>query len=114
MIFTIKPKFLIRLLKRISESQWDGPISLFASRGRVELQANGIVGETCAQVWDDGQCRVLAPRLFEIVRRFQLETGITIYVNGGFLRIRSAAVPVLSAGAWTATSENLQCDFATD
>ena len=114
MIFTITPKLLIHLLETIFKSGGDGPVSIFASRGRVQMEGNGILCEASAQVWDDGQCRVLARRLFEVVRYFQFENGITIDVNGGFLRIRSAAVPVLSAGAWTAASDDWQCDFATD
>jgi hypothetical protein len=119
MIFTIKPGLLLHLLESVPGCEWEKPnqpsaVRLQASCGRVHVKANGIVAEADAQVWDDGQCRVLAARLLEVVKRFQFEPGITVNVNGGFLRIRSAAVPVLSAGAWTATADSVPGDFATD
>lgn len=113
-MFTVKPAFLIRMLDSATVSGWQGPVSLFASRGRVQLEGNGVSCQACAQVWDDGQCRVLARRLNEVVRRFQCESGVTVSVTAGFLRIRSAAVPVLSAGAWTEPPDLVQGDFATD
>lgn len=114
MMFTVKPAFLIRMLETATRCEWQGPVSLFASRGRVQLEGNGILCQASAQVWDDGQCRVLARKLRKIVQHFQFEAGITVCVSGGFLRIRSGAVPVLSAGAWTDLPEHSYCDFATD
>lgn len=119
MIFTIKPVLLLNLLESVLGSKREKPgqsdaVRLQASRGRVQVQADGTASEAGAQVWDDGQCRILTTRLLEVVKRFQFEPGITVDVNGGFLRIRSAAVPVLSAGAWTAAADGVPGDFATD
>lgn len=113
MMFTVKPEFLMGMLQALTRRGWQGPVSLFASRGRVQLEGNGIVCQAGAQVWNDGQCRVLVQSLVEIVKRFQFESGITVYVSGGFLRIRSGAVPVLLSVAWTELPEDLG-DFATD
>lgn len=117
-MFTIKPELLVRMTEVVSAGKPEPgrtpSVRLRASRGRLYLECNGARAESNVLVWDDGQCRVEAGRLLAVGKRFQLEPAVTVDVSGGFLRIRSAAVPVMACSAWTAAAEAGQNDFATD
>jgi hypothetical protein len=119
MMFTIAPDELIRMLAATGigpaeETRAQRVVYLQASRGRVAVGCNDTWAEADSVTWNDGQCRMMASKLFAAVSRYRLEPIITVDVAYGRLRIRHSEVPVLGCCPWTAVSEAEQSDFATD
>lgn len=126
MTFMIGPKRLIEMIERTERNQIPDTcgkgcphpqptVRLKASRGILSVECSGRRHEEKTVVWADGQCRLAMPDLLNFLRRFQLESAVTVDVNCGLFRIRHLALRVLGGvGAWTATSDVGECDFATD
>jgi hypothetical protein len=125
MIFMIGPRRLIEMIELTEMIDTPDPdsndpphsprtVCLQASRGTLAVECSGQRSEQKVVVWTEGQCRLAIAELLDFLRRFQLESAVTVEVSGGMLRIRHLAMRVLGACAWTATSEVGQCDFATD
>ena len=125
MTFMIGPRRLIEMIQLTEIIDMPDPgindpphtsrtVCLQASRGTLAVECSGQRSEQKVVVWAEGQCRMAITELLTFLRRFQLESAVTIEVSCGMLRIRHLAVRVLGASAWTATSDVGQCDFATD
>ena len=126
MTFTIGPRKLIEMIETTELNQRPDPgpsscprvprtVRLKASRGILSVECRGQRRQEEVMVWADGQCRLARAELLQFLRRFQMESTVTVDVNCGLLRIRHLAVRLLGGvGAWTATSDVGECDFATD
>jgi len=125
MTFMIGPRKLIEMIELTEMIDMPDPgindpphasrtVCLQASRGTLAVECSGQRSERKVVIWTEGQCRMVITELLSFLRRFQLESAVTIEVSCGMLRIRHLAVRVLGACAWTATSDTGQCDFATD
>jgi hypothetical protein len=126
MTFMIGPRKLIEMIELTEMTNTPDPgvndpppatprtVCLQASGGTLAVECSGQRSEEKVVVWTDGQCRIAIAELLSFLRRFQLESAVTIEVSCGMLRIRHLALRVLGACAWTATSDVGQCDFATD
>jgi hypothetical protein len=125
MTFMIGPRKLIEMIELTEMIDMPDPgishpphtprtVCLQASRGTLAVECSGQRSEEKVVVWTEGQCRMAIAELLTFLRRFQLESAVTVEVSCGMLRIRHLAVRVLGACAWTATSDVDQYDFATD
>ena len=125
MTFIIGPRKLIEMIELTERVETPNPrvkdlpptpptVCLQASGGTLAVECRGQRSEEKVVVWTDGQCRIPIAELLSFLRRFQLESAVTMEVSCGMLRIRHLALRVLGACAWTATSDVGQCDFATD
>jgi hypothetical protein len=116
MVVTIEPRVLMDMIEATGGNEPGDAqmVRLLASRGRLAVQHGGARSERHSIVWNEGQCRLGASELVSLLKPFRLDSAVTLEARAGFLRVRHSAVPVLSSGAWTATSERSQTDFATD
>src|SRR5215469_4522325 len=112
MTFMIGPRKLIEMIELTEMIDMPDPgindaphtprtVCLQASRGTLAVECSGQRSEEKVVVWAEGQCRMAIADLLTFLRRFQLESAVTVEVSCGMLRIRHLAVRVLGACAWT-------------
>jgi hypothetical protein len=119
MRFMIGPGPFIQLVEAVADKipSWkrsDAIIRLVACQGRVWVQGNENVGQTDAEVLEEGQCTLSGAQLLKGLRACSQEGSITVEADVQGLRMQGLPLIVGTYSSHAATPARLQVFLLSD